>query len=415
MANANDQRFQMKNLPIIDATITPAAWNAHLGRINLTFMVEGLTDTPANSQLRRVLLYLSLGNAGAQKAYHMAPDQRPPAETYAQYVEALSQIFVPRQESDMAKLDYKKCKQGKTEAIQTFHARKVRLFMDAFRVDQANIANWMEQFLDDYLDSIVRREVKMDLLEHKPYARPEDVLTRAMTSCAKHRALIPAGAPLAAYDGLHSTNHYSATAAAQRTNGAAAAEPMELGMFEPETTEDDMESVLASLSYQETQAEKDIWEDPSTQIILTLVNSKETRACYSCQKVGHLKRDCWRRPKNQATAARNRVRQQGGPQGAARRGARTSFQSGRQGQPSGAYQRTTDLVNNAGWRGQNTFTGPGDNTRSSYLNALYDIQANGLHYEAQGADSSTDHQTPAAAARTSAIPNGAKNTFGENF
>ena len=403
----------MKNLPIISSDITPAAWNAHLGRLNLTFMVEGLADTPANSQLRRVLLFLSLGNDGAQKAYHMQPEQRPPAETYAQYVEALSQIFVPRQESDMAKLDYKKCKQGKSEAIQTFHARKVRLFMDAFRVGAANMANWMEQFLDDYLDSIVRREVKMDLLEHKPYARPEDVLTRAMTSCAKHRALIPSGAPLSAYDGLHSTNHYSTTAVAQKTTTGAGAEPMELGMFEPEP-EDDMESTLASLSYQEAPAEKDIWEDPSSQTILTLVNNKETRACYSCQKVGHLKRDCWRRPKNQSTAARNRVRQQGSFQGQARRGARTSFQSGRQGQPSGAYQRTTDLVTNAGWRGQNSLTGSGDNARSSYLNALYDIQANGLPYEGQQADYSMEQQTPGAA-RSSTITSGAKNTFGENF
>ena len=197
----------MKSLPIIDAEITPVAWNAHLGRLNLTFLVEGLPDNAANSQLRRVLLYLSLGNAGAQKAYHMAPDTRAPEETYAQYVEALSQIFVPRQESDMAKLDYKKCKQARTEAIQTFHGRKVRLFMDAFRVDRENIQAWMEQFLDDYLDSIVRREVKMDLLEHKPYATPEEVLTRAMTSSAKHRALIPDGAPTSAFDGLFSTNH----------------------------------------------------------------------------------------------------------------------------------------------------------------------------------------------------------------
>ena len=401
----------MKNLPIIDANITPAAWNAHLGRINLTFMVEGLNDTPANSQLRRVLLYLSLGNAGAQKAYHMAPDQRPPAETYIQYVEALSQIFVPRQESDMAKLDYKKCKQGKTEAIQTFHARKVRLFMDAFRVLPANIANWMEQFLDDYLDSIVRREVKMDLLEHKPYARPEDVLTRAMTSCAKHRALIPPGAPLAAYDGLHSTNHYSTTAATQKTAaGAAVAEPMELGMFDL-GAEDDIETTLAALDYQEAPAEKDIWEDPASQTILTLVSNKETRACYSCQKVGHLKRDCWRRPKNQATAARNRVRQQAG---GARRGARPAFQAGRPGQPSGAYQKTTDLVTNAGWRGQNTTTGSGDATRNSYLNALYDIQANGLSYEGEGMESFSNQQTPGAA-RTSNITSGAKTNFGENF
>merc|ERR1711951_39569 len=120
----------------------------------------------------------------------------------------------------------------------------------------------------------------MDLLEHKPYARPEDVLTRAMTSCAKHRALIPPGAPLAAYDGLHSTNHYSTTAATQKTAaGAAVAEPMELGMFDP-GAEDDIETTLAALDYQEAPAEKDIWEDPASQTILTLVSNKEPRACY---------------------------------------------------------------------------------------------------------------------------------------
>ena len=65
----------------------------------------------------------------------------------------------------------------------------------------------MEQFLDDYLDSIVRRDVNMDLLEHKPYATPEDVLTRAMTRCANYRALIPAGAPGSAYEGIYTLQH----------------------------------------------------------------------------------------------------------------------------------------------------------------------------------------------------------------
>ena len=74
----------------------------------------------------------------------MAPDQRAQDETYAQYVEALGQIFVPQQESDMAKLNYKKFRQARTEAIQSFHGRKVRLFMDAFRVNCDNIAAWME-------------------------------------------------------------------------------------------------------------------------------------------------------------------------------------------------------------------------------------------------------------------------------
>ena len=84
---------------------------------------------------------------------------------------------------------------------------------------------------------------------------------------------------------------------------------MEIGMFDAEE-EDDMEATLASLSYEETPAEKDVWEDPATQTVLMVINNKETRACFTCQKVGHLKRDCWRRPKNQSIAARNRVRKQ---------------------------------------------------------------------------------------------------------
>ena len=71
-------------------------------------------------------------------------------------------------------------------------------------------------------------------------------------------------------------------------------------------------------------------------------------------------------------------------------------------------------MTNAGWRGQNSLTGSGDNARSSYLNALYDIQANGLPYEGQQADYSMEQQTPGAA-RSSTITSGAKNTFGENF
>ena len=41
-------RLQMKSLPIINADITPAAWNAHIGRLSLNFLVEGLPDNAAN-------------------------------------------------------------------------------------------------------------------------------------------------------------------------------------------------------------------------------------------------------------------------------------------------------------------------------------------------------------------------------
>ena len=116
-------------------------------------------------------MFLSLGEKGQQRAYHLSPDVRPAAETFAEYVEALSALFVPAQESDMAKVDFKKCKQGKKEPIQTFHARKVRLFMDAFGVNPMNVGDHMDVFFDSYLESVYRKEVKADLLEPRPYER----------------------------------------------------------------------------------------------------------------------------------------------------------------------------------------------------------------------------------------------------
>ena len=123
------------------------------------------------------------------------------------------------------------------------------------------------------------------------------------------------------------------------------------------------------------------------------IKGKETRACFSCSKVEHLKRDCWRRPKNQSMAARNRVREQSGSQGSRRGGGRQRDFSGRRGQPSSLYQKTTELVRNAGWRGQNSVTGSREANRTSYLNALYDIQANGMAYEGEGAHSTDALQT----------------------
>ena len=81
----------------------------------------------------------------------------------------------------------------------------------------------MKSLNKEYLASIVRREVKLDLIENKLYARPENVLSRALSSAAKHRMLIPDSAPTSAYDGLHSTNQ---AAGASARVAAAGAEPM---------------------------------------------------------------------------------------------------------------------------------------------------------------------------------------------
>ena len=98
----------LRDLPKLADPPTAAAWRAHLKTFELTCLVRGIADVAANQNLKRTLMFLSLGEKGQQRAYHLSPDVRPAAETFAEYVEALSALFVPAQASDMAKVDFKK-------------------------------------------------------------------------------------------------------------------------------------------------------------------------------------------------------------------------------------------------------------------------------------------------------------------
>ena len=419
----------LKDLPTILDPINSAAWRAHLKRINLFFHIKGVTDVPANNALKRTLLFYSLGNAGGIKAYHLSPDQRPADETYANYLAELGKVFVPPQESDMARSDYRKCKQSKNEPLQTFHNRKTRLFYDAYQITPGNIQSHMDNFLEEYLASIVRREVKLDLIEGKPYARPEDLLSRALSSAAKHRMLIPDGAPASAYDGLHSTNQ-SATAttpapssSTRAAAAAAAGEPMEIGVLNQE----DGYATCAAIGADAWVDEVNSWEDPETQSFNALDQTgNSTSLCWQCHKPGHQKRDCWQRPRNQALmGARGGVAR-------SRPGAyRPGYQRGR-GQRAGTgrgsstvgYRRTVEIAQQAGRGGPQAFSRqPARN--SGYLNALYDIHEEEQSFNMMEADfpyslticedGEEKDETPAAAAQTGVYPSADRPNFSENF
>ena len=135
----------LKDLPTISDPITSAGWRAHLKRINLFFHIKGVADVPANNALKRTLLFYSLGNAGGQKAYHLSPDQRPAEETYANDLAELGKVFVPPQDSDMARSDYRKCKQAKNELFRPSTTRT-----HAYQINPQNIASHVDNYLEEY-------------------------------------------------------------------------------------------------------------------------------------------------------------------------------------------------------------------------------------------------------------------------
>lgn len=417
-AAAPQHQQRLKDIPTIADPITPAGWNAHLSRMSLVFALTGLDDAAVHATMRKTLLFLSLGAHGAQRVAHLSPELRQvaagqPEETYEHYKQVLTAVFAPATESDMAKSDFKRRKQGRKEPIQTFHNAKLRLFLEAYRLQIHQLdANRMENFLDEWLEAIFHERVKHDVLDHKPYDTPEALLNRAMQSTAKYRALLPASAPATSYGGLYSTNQPGAETgggaepvAARNGGGVGGPEPMELGAMEAEERQEDQEDVLAAMDYMEAQSESDFWEDSNTQSY-TVTNAMDTanpgrdnRACFSCGQIGHLKRDCWQRPRNQAREARNRVRgwgatagpprgAAGGPPPAGRatawrpRGRGAAWAASRglrrpaaEARPSN-YTRTAELLQAEMARG-------GRGPRDNYLNALRQIQQEAINHPQQ--------------------------------
>ena len=241
--------------------------------------------------------------------------------------------------------------------------------------------------------------------------------------------LIPESAQLAAYDGLHSTNQSVVSSGGANSTGAraaapAGAEPMELGLLYQGGEE---EQEFAALMTQESAGETGFWEDPDTQIFGAIdQGGKQTSLCWSCHRPGHTKRDCWRRPRNEALM--NQARRGGGRGNYRGRGGygRGGGQQRGGGTPSVAYQRTVEIAQQARG-GPQAFSRPparGGNSHNSYANSLFAIHEEEqpmpiymLQMEQQQQPgTSGSSQTPAAAA-TAAPPTAAANrpTFNGNF
>ena len=114
----------------------------------------------------------------------------------------------------------------------------------------------------------------MDLIENKPYTRPKHVLSRALSSAAKHRMLIMVAAPASSY---------------VRAAAAAGVEPMELGLINHDDVEfEEQEQALCALMGEETIAETNMWEDPECQMFNAIdQNVKQTSLRWQCHKPGH--------------------------------------------------------------------------------------------------------------------------------
>ena len=193
------------------------------------------------------------------------------------------------------------------------------------------------------------------------------------------------------------------------------AEPMDLSaLYESHSMDEETEdSMLGALQ------EIEEWEGGQQSLLAALQDGRQERLCFSCQKPGHLKRDCWKRPRNARLA---QLRGSGGWRGGRGRGGRGGG-GGWRGRGQGPQQATLDAARGGGWRGSPAPTanpGYSSGNSSNYLNAIYEASqamdpflAKGYEGHLAGLTSAGQDLTPPAASQSVVSNQG--NLFGGNF
>ena len=180
------------------------------------------------------------------------------ARTYEQYMTALSQIFEPPEESEMARDLFESRKQKKDENINQYITSKINLFRAAYPNRTGNFSTLLSQTIQGVYNSVIRRKLT--------YANPKDEieLKREATLAVafKRKCFKNHCSESVSLDGLAPTGQYMGQ------TGQDPVIPMEI------------------------------------DTIQKLRGSQTEKKCGHCKKTGHTSESCWelvgRRPqKNQ--------------------------------------------------------------------------------------------------------------------
>ena len=370
------------------ANLSGELWRVHCQSLDLHFEAKRCRpEEPGHWAAMKRVLFMSLTQDQRARTADLTPTGRPGIETYVQYKELLSRAFVPPAESEVVRQQYMQTRQRNNEPIQTYNARITNLWRGAFNITPATHDLLWPSFLTHYIGTVVHQGVKMDLLEKKDRINnTASLLTVCMASVAKHRAMLHPATPADSkmWAGIQATAMSDVSAAtggrewtptaggsmpgtvSMRAVNLPAGEPMDLSaLYDNSSMEDEAEETMLGALH-----EIEEWEGGQQTFLAALQDGRQERLCFSCNKPGHLKRDCWKRPRNARLA---QLRGRGGWRGGRGRGGRGGG-GGWRGRDQGPQQATLEAARGGGWRGPPAPTAnPGYSSGgSNYLNAIFE-------------------------------------------
>lgn len=174
------------------------------------------------------------------------------------YVDAMRAVFLPPEESELARTEFKIRKQGRKEDISTYLSAKIALWQLAYPADQRSFSTLMDETITGICNRIVKRHLRYAVINN------ENELRRHAIRCvaAERQCYREGTAESTTLDGLAATTR----------------------LVEQRNNDDDME-----------------WDDE--------VRAKFDGDCNKCGKYGHRASNCWKdKPRKQQSDQKQQVK-----------------------------------------------------------------------------------------------------------
>ena len=232
--------------------------------------------------------------------------------TVEEFMERVQLLFQPAAEIQMAKEQFKSCKQARQENVSSYLSRKFGFFDRAFSPAERIFDNLLDEVISGLYSNLVKRKMRWE----NPRTR-EAIREKALYIVAtERRALAEGYGESVSYDGLAAT-----TITFSQNEDHQYGEPMDIDKIDEDVNR---------------------------------LGNPQDRKCYTCQGIGHLARQC-------PTKKQGNPPNRGGGGGGRGRGNKTGGTGGFRGKCNGCHQVGHMIKNcpSKGGRGRGGRVDPG--------------------------------------------------------
>ena len=281
------QGFHRKALSTLPKFGSTDRWQIHIDSLTQWRIINSIDTAPHDFQKMSILVSLTGPAKERSRPYGYLSNTWNQANDWTEYLQALTTIFEPPVESELARSEYRARKQLPREDIGSYLSSKFSLYELAFPVAERSFHSLLDDTINGFYSIVIKREVG----RRNPADR-EALVTCSMTAVANERTAYANGyAESTSMDGLIAASEFN-----RMNRQEQGAEPMEIDSLNK--LERDKTKMKCFHCHKSGHMIKDC-----RSRLNKLKNNQKSQGyegkrsfanitCYKCNKKGHIARNC---------------------------------------------------------------------------------------------------------------------------